>query len=68
MLYGQCAEPCRIKQERMRTQSAKQFVIVHNRGQDLAKKKKKRRAQAAEPHQTEAWRPPFAGCVGAQRA
>lgn len=41
MLYGQCAEPCRIKQERMRTQSAKQFVIVHNRGQDLAKKKKK---------------------------
>lgn len=40
MLYGQCAEPCRIKQERMRTQSAKQFVIVHNRGQDLAKKKK----------------------------
>jgi hypothetical protein len=52
----------------MRTQSAKQFVIVHNRGQDLAKKKKKRRAQAAEPHQTEAWRPPFAGCVGAQRA
>lgn len=44
MLYGQCAEPCRIKQERMRTQSAKQFVIVHNRGQDLAKKKKAPRA------------------------